>query len=82
MKPWPNTHAVEVFPIFFLSLPKPLMTTSCSADSLPKTRVHWVEPKLVAQVGFTEWTTDGKLRHPRFLGLRDDKDAREVVREK
>jgi bifunctional non-homologous end joining protein LigD len=35
----------------------------------------------VAEVGFTEWTRDGRLRHPRFLGLRDDKAAREVVRE-
>ena len=41
----------------------------------------WVEPELVAQVGFSEWTRDGRLRHPRFLGLRDDKAAREVVRE-
>jgi bifunctional non-homologous end joining protein LigD len=41
----------------------------------------WVEPRLVAQVGFSEWTRDGRLRHPRFLGLREDKDAREVVRE-
>ena len=44
--------------------------------------VHWVKPKLVAQIGFTEWTDDGKLRHPRFLGLRDDKSAEEVRREK
>jgi bifunctional non-homologous end joining protein LigD len=44
--------------------------------------VHWVEPELVAQIGFTEWTTDGMLRHPRFLGLRDDKDPRDVVRER
>lgn len=44
--------------------------------------VHWVRRKLVAQVGFTEWTDDGKLRHPRFLGLRDDKQAKEVKREK
>ena len=43
--------------------------------------VTWVEPKLVGQIGFTEWTRDGRLRHPRFLGLRDDKDAAEVVRE-
>jgi bifunctional non-homologous end joining protein LigD len=43
--------------------------------------VTWVEPKLVAQIGFTEWTRDHRLRHPRFLGLRDDKDASEVVRE-
>ena len=43
---------------------------------------HWVRPTLVAQFGFTEWTRDGKLRHPRYLGLRDDKPAREVRREK
>jgi DNA ligase D-like protein (predicted ligase) len=43
---------------------------------------HWVEPELVAQIGFSEWTRDGRLRHPRFLGLRTDKPAREVVRER
>jgi bifunctional non-homologous end joining protein LigD len=43
---------------------------------------HWVEPDLVAQVAFTEWTRDGRLRHPRFLGLRDDKPARDVARER
>jgi ATP-dependent DNA ligase len=43
---------------------------------------HWVRPELVAQIGFTEWTRDGKLRHPRFIGLRTDKSAREVVRER
>jgi bifunctional non-homologous end joining protein LigD len=47
----------------------------------PRSRVHWVEPCLVAQVGFSEWTTDGQLRHPRFQGLRRDKDPAEVVRE-
>lgn len=41
----------------------------------------WVEPRLVAQIGFTEWTRDGRLRHPRYLGLRDDRAAEEVVRE-
>jgi bifunctional non-homologous end joining protein LigD len=50
--------------------------------NLPAKDVHWVEPKLVAQVGFAEWTPDGRLRHPRFLGLRRDKDPREVVRER
>jgi bifunctional non-homologous end joining protein LigD len=49
--------------------------------SVQKKGVHWVEPELVAQVGFGEWTPDGKLRHPRYLGLRDDKAATEVVRE-
>ncbi len=43
---------------------------------------HFVRPKLVAQVGFNEWTRDGKLRHPRFLGLRNDKRAENVVRER
>ena len=45
-------------------------------------RAHWVKPELVAEIAFTEWTRDGKLRHPRYLGLRDDKPAREVVRER
>jgi bifunctional non-homologous end joining protein LigD len=49
--------------------------------SIKERHVTWVEPKLVAEIGFTEWTRDGRLRHPRFQGLRDDKDAREVVRE-
>jgi DNA ligase D-like protein (predicted ligase) len=44
-------------------------------------RAHWVAPELVAQIGFAEWTSDGRLRHPRYLGLREDKSAREVVRE-
>jgi bifunctional non-homologous end joining protein LigD len=46
-----------------------------------KSGVHWARPELVAQVGFGEWTPDGKLRHPRYLGLRDDKAPTEVVRE-
>jgi bifunctional non-homologous end joining protein LigD len=41
----------------------------------------WVRPQLVAQIAFREWTADGRLRHPAFLGLRFDKSAREVVRE-
>jgi ATP-dependent DNA ligase len=53
------------------------------AGPLPRSvsGVHWVEPRLVGEVGFSEWTSAGELRHPRFQGLRDDKDAREVVRE-
>ena len=49
----------------------------------PKTNEppHWVRPDLVAQVRFTEWTNDGKLRHPVYLGLRDDKRATDVQRE-
>ena len=50
-------------------------------DELRMKDATWVEPELVAQVGFSEWTRDGRLRHPRFLGLREDKAAKEVVRE-
>ena len=42
-------------------------------------RAHWAKPELVAELRFTEWTQDGRLRHPAFLGLREDKTAREVV---
>jgi DNA ligase D-like protein (predicted ligase) len=55
--------------------------TSPFADRVREKHVTWAEPELVAQVGFSEWTRDGRLRHPRFLGLRDDKAAAEVVRE-
>jgi ATP-dependent DNA ligase len=51
------------------------------ASSVRERGVTWTEPKLVAQVAFTEWTSAGRLRHPRFLGLRTDKAASEVVRE-
>lgn len=50
-------------------------------DEVADRGAHWVDPQLVAEVGFTEWTADGKLRHPRFSGLRTDKPAAEVVRE-
>ncbi|MHB8791756.1 MAG: DNA ligase D [Thermoleophilia bacterium] len=52
-------------------------------DKEPKTNepAQWIEPELVAEIKFTEWTRDGNLRHPVFLGLRSDVDAREVVRE-
>ena len=46
------------------------------------TRVHWVRPELVGEVEFTEWTSDGRLRHPSFQGLREDKSPRDVVRER
>jgi bifunctional non-homologous end joining protein LigD len=51
------------------------------ADAIRERGVTWVDPRLVAQIGFGEWTRDGRLRHPRFLGLRDDKAPEEVVRE-
>jgi bifunctional non-homologous end joining protein LigD len=51
------------------------------ATGLPRADVHWVRPERVVQVAFLEWTSHGKLRHPRLLGPRPDKDAREVTRE-
>lgn len=59
---------------------------SLESSSLPgkqdaKGRVHWLEPKLVCEVRFSEWTKNGKLRHPRYVGLRIDKDAKDIVRE-
>jgi len=57
-------------------------TTSPFAAGTPTGRGHhWVEPTLVADVRFTEWTEEGGIRHPTFLGLRDDKPPREVRRE-
>jgi len=56
-------------------------TSPLTGSGLPRRGVHWVNRKLVAQIRFTEWTKDDKLRHPRFLGLRDDKRPEEVVKE-
>jgi bifunctional non-homologous end joining protein LigD len=72
-----------------------IATDKCPFDNLPERnqrgaqsltaaemrRCHWVKPVLVCQLKFTEWTRDHHLRHPVFLGLREDKNAREVVRE-
>jgi ATP-dependent DNA ligase len=51
------------------------------ATGLPRLRAHWVQPEIVVQVAFLEWTVHGKLRHPRLLGVRFDKAARDVIRE-
>jgi bifunctional non-homologous end joining protein LigD len=53
-----------------------------SRDAIRERDITWVAPTLVAQLAFTEWTSAGRLRHPRFLGLREDKSAEEVVRER
>jgi bifunctional non-homologous end joining protein LigD len=50
-------------------------------DAVREKGQHWVRPELVCAVGFSEWTTDGRLRHPRYQGLREDKDPGDVVRE-
>jgi bifunctional non-homologous end joining protein LigD len=56
-------------------------TTPFVGGPSPAGDIQWVTPKLVGQVGFTEWTSAGLLRHPRFLGIREDKPAKEVRRE-
>ena len=61
-----------------IEIPKPAFTKSVG---LPRVRAHWVKPELVVQVGFIQWTKHNKLRHPRLLGIRNDKHPREVVRE-
>ena len=53
-----------------LEIPKSPFT---KAVGLPRLRAHWVRPEIVVQVGFIEWTVHGKLRHPRLLGVRDDR---------
>ena len=56
-------------------------TSPFTGGSPPRERgAHWVTPTLVAQIGFSEWTHDDRLRHPRFLGLRDDKSPRSIRR--
>ena len=57
------------------------VTSPFSEGPVPRGDIQWVTPKLVAEIGFSEWTSAGLLRHPRFLGLRDDKPAHEVRRE-
>ena len=56
-------------------------TSPFSREHPDNDAITWITPKLVGEFGFTEWTRAGKLRHPRFLGLRRDKAARDVVRE-
>jgi bifunctional non-homologous end joining protein LigD len=66
-----------------MKLLRPLETKRCPFRDRPPSneRPHWVRPTLVVQVKFTEWTADGRLRHPVYLGLRDDKKATDVRRE-
>ena len=62
-------------------LMQPLKTKDCPFVDPPKTNepVQWVKPKLVAQVKFSEWTADRRMRHPIFLGLREDKKPQECA---
>lgn len=57
------------------------LTPFTRAEGLPQKGVRWTKPELVVQVAFMEWTSHGKLRHPRFLGVRADKVALEVTRD-
>jgi bifunctional non-homologous end joining protein LigD len=67
----------------FVNLPEPRGSRySPGLTAAEMKRCHWIEPKLVCQIKFNEWTQDDKLRQPVFLGLREDKKATEVVREK
>ena len=61
-----------------LEIPMPPFT---KATGLPRLRAHWVRPEIVIQVAFIEWTGHGKLRHPRLLGVRLDREAGNVVRD-
>jgi bifunctional non-homologous end joining protein LigD len=56
-------------------------TPFTKAKGLPRLRAHWVRPEVVVQIAFIEWTVHGKLRHPRLLRVRYDKNPRDVVRE-
>ena len=56
-------------------------TSPFSSTGIEKKWVHWINPALAGEVGFTEWTSEGRLRHPRFLGLRRDKSPEKVVKE-
>ncbi len=67
---------------FLSELSKDVISKPAVEDAPRIRTATWVTPRLVGQVSFTEWTADGKLRHPSFLGLRDDKAPAEVVREK
>ena len=61
-----------------------LETKHLPVEHLPRNRLsgaHWVKPSLLCEVAFTEWTSDGYIRHPSFQGLREDKPAQEVKKE-
>lgn len=65
------------------ALLQPLETATCpfATRPVPNERPHWTRPELVVEVAFAEWTADGSMRHPKYLGLRDDVDPRRVRRE-
>ena len=68
---------------FLIKVFKPVFRKSCPFREIPKTNTPatWMEPKLVCEISFSEWTEEGLMRHPVYLGLREDKKAQEVVKE-
>jgi bifunctional non-homologous end joining protein LigD len=72
-----TTLAALLSAMVSISQPRPAF----ERGALPRSRVHWVRPELVCEVGFSEWTSAGQLRHPRYQGLRRDKDQATVTRE-
>ncbi|HEX2244512.1 MAG TPA: non-homologous end-joining DNA ligase [Gammaproteobacteria bacterium] len=77
---WQKLKGFEIASCPFANLPEKKRTQFSLTREEMKNCI-WLKPQLVAQVEFTEWTPDGHLRHSNFIGLRDDKDPREVVRE-
>jgi ATP-dependent DNA ligase len=75
---WLNGLQVDACP--FVNLPEKKSTQWALRREEMKNCV-WLKPQLVAPIEFAEWTPDGHLRHSKFVGLRDDKDPRQVVRE-
>ena len=73
-------NELEIATCPFANLPEPKRTQWALTKEEMKNCV-WLKPQLVAQIEFTEWTPDGHLRHSKFVGLREDKAARGVVRE-
>ena len=66
----------------FANLPEPASARRGEAVTAEVMKqIQWLRPKLVAQIEYTEWTSGNHLRHARFVGLRDDKKAEEVVKE-
>lgn len=63
-------------------LSQPVMSFSLKPKDPGLRDAHWAKPQLIAEVEFTEWTADGLIRHPSFKGLREDKKATEIIREK
>ena len=74
-------NQAELERLWKLLKPREVAKSPFSSPLKTNESAHWVRPDLVAQVRFTEWTADGKLRHPVYLGLRDDKRPKEVRRE-